>query len=157
MNTTAVALVGYIAWMLVLLLILAGLRVYLTFAGKAPKAGFQPDGADVSPFSNRLCRAHANCYEHFPIFGGLMLLALATQQTTVTNGLALWLLGARIGQSTIHLLSTHRRAIELRFFFFVTQVAIALYWAYLFFGVFGKKTATSGVIDIMKGIVRVAC
>ncbi len=128
MTATALAVLGYVAWMLGLLLILACLRSYLTLSGARAANSFRPDGADVSPFSERLCRAHANCYESFPIIGGLLLLALATHRTHITDPLALWLLLARVGQSTTHLISTSALAVQVRFSFFLVQFAIAVWW-----------------------------
>ena len=83
MNPTVAALLGYIVVMLGLLGTLGMMRVGLTLGGKRAPNSFSPDGADVSPFSNRLCRAHANSYEGFPIFGGLMLLAIALDATAI--------------------------------------------------------------------------
>jgi len=134
MTSTAMAVLGYVAWMLVLLLILAGLRSYLTLSGARAANSFRPDGSDVSPFSGRLCRAHANCYESFPIAGGLMLLALATGRAHVTDPLALWLLLARVGQSTTHLISASVPAVQVRFFFFLVQFAIAAWWVIALLG-----------------------
>ena len=70
MAPTITALLVYILWMLLLLGMLAGLRTTLSLSGQKKANSFNPDGSDVSEFSNRLCRAHANCYESFPIFGG---------------------------------------------------------------------------------------
>jgi uncharacterized MAPEG superfamily protein len=128
MNPTVAALVGYIALMLALLGTLGMMRVGLTLAGKRAPNNFAPDGADVSPFSNRLCRTHANSYEGFPIFGGLMLLAIAIDATTITDGLAMYLLGARVLQALTHLASTSNLAVQVRFAFFLVQVGIAIYW-----------------------------
>lgn len=128
MTASGLAVLGYVAWMLGLLLILACLRSYLTLSGARAANSFRPDGADVSPFSERLCRAHANCYESFPIIGGLLLLALATRRTHITDPLALWVLLARIGQSTTHLISTSALAVQVRFFFFLVQFGIAAWW-----------------------------
>lgn len=87
------------------------------FDGCKKANSFNPDGSDVSNFSNRLCRAHANCYEGFPIFGGLLLLAIASDTMAITNGLAYILIGARLGQSFIHLASTSVVAVFVRFGF----------------------------------------
>ncbi|MDJ0653003.1 MAG: MAPEG family protein [Xanthomonadales bacterium] len=133
MTTTALALLGYITWMVILLAILAGLRTSLTLSGQRRANDFSPSGEDVSPFSHRLCRTHANCYEHFPIFGGLMLLALATATTQVTDGLALVLLAARVAQGLVHLWSTRNLAVLIRFHLFLVQYLIAIYWLYRFF------------------------
>lgn len=131
MNATALALTGFIGWFILLLLSLGGVRILATLKGKAPNS-FRPDGTDVSDFAVRLVRAHANCYESFPFVGGLMLLALATQATEITNPLALIVLAARIGQSSIHLASTSNLAVQLRFSLFLVQVGISLYWLVAF-------------------------
>jgi len=128
MAPTITALLVYIVWMLLLLGMLAGLRTGMTLTGAKKANSFNPDGTDVSDFSNRLCRAHANCYESFPIIGGLLLLAIATDAMAITNGLAYLLIGARLGQSLIHLISTSESAVFVRFTFFLIQIVIALFW-----------------------------
>ena len=128
MNPTVTALIGYIAVMLALLGTLGMLRVGLTLTGKRAPNSFAPDGADVSPFANRLCRAHANSYEGFPIFGGLMLLAIALDVTAITDSLAMYMIGARILQAVTHLVSTSNLAVQVRFAFFLVQVGIAIWW-----------------------------
>ena len=132
MNTTAFALTGYIVWMLVLVGGIAVLRITVSLSRHKPANSFRPDGSDVSPFSERLCRAHANCYESFPFIGGLLLLALATNATDITNSLALVALGSRILQSLTHLYSTSVTAAQLRFGFFIMQYVIAIYWTIQF-------------------------
>ena len=69
--------------------------------------------------------------ESFAFFGGFMLLALATNSVVITNGLALLLLAARLGQSITHLLSTSVLAVQVRFVFFILQVAICFDWVVL--------------------------
>jgi uncharacterized MAPEG superfamily protein len=77
----------------------------------------------------RLARAHANCLEGLPIFGGFMLLAVVAGKASVTDPLALALIAARIVQSCIHLASTSSLAVTARFSAFAVQLAIAVYWA----------------------------
>lgn len=129
MSPTAFALTGFIAWTLVLLVGMEALRSRLVLTGRVPANRFQPDNANLSPFMQRLARAHANCLEGLPIFGGLMLVALVTERSAVTDPLAPWLLGARIVQSTIHLLSLSPTAVTLRFAAFAVQMAIGVVWA----------------------------
>ena len=81
--STALALAGYVGWTLTLLGVLAVLRSTLTVTGQRAANSFLPDGSDGSPFARRLVRAHANCYENLPIFGCLVLLALATGNSDV--------------------------------------------------------------------------
>jgi uncharacterized MAPEG superfamily protein len=78
----------------------------------------------------RLARAHANCLEGFPVFGGLLLVAITTGRQGITDPLALWLVAARVVQSTIHLTSLSVAAVNARFTFFAAQVVIAVYWAW---------------------------
>lgn len=128
MSPSFVAFLGYIVWMLALLALLASVRVLYTVTGKKAPNSFDPSGADVSPFSNRLCRAHANCYESFPIFGGLLLLAIATGNHALTDGLAYYFIGARVLQSLTHLASSSNLAVQVRFAFFTVQIVIGIVW-----------------------------
>lgn len=136
MNPTALALTGFITWFLILLGGIAGIRVHATLFKRKPANSFNPDGKDVSLLSGRLCRAHANCYEGFPFIGGLLLLALATNMTAITNPLALVLLSCRVAQSTIHVISTRNIAVQIRFAFFLAQIVIAASWAIQFLRAF---------------------
>jgi len=128
-NNSALALALFISWALALLLLMEVLRSLLVLSGRVPSNGFTPDNANLSPFMQRLARAHANCVESLPVFGGLLLLALATGQTAVTDPLALWFVLARGVQSCIHLASLSVAAVNLRFAAFAVQTAIGVYWA----------------------------
>lgn len=137
LSTTQIAFLGYIGLLLFLLLILAGLRTKLTLNGTFKANAFSPTGEDAGEFSRRLVRAHANMYEFFPVFGGVLLYAMASGQSDVTNGLALIFLGGRVAQTVTHVLSTSIIAVQARFFFFLIQFFIAAYWVLKFFGVLG--------------------
>lgn len=128
MSPSTSALLGYIIWTLALLIMLGSVRVSLSLTGKRAANSFAPDGADVSPFVNRLCRAHANCYESFPIFGGLLLLAIATGHNAITDGLAYYFIGARVLQSVTQLASSSNFAVRIRFAFFIVQILIGIFW-----------------------------
>lgn len=130
MSNTAFALIGFIAWTLFLLLLMETIRTYLVVTGRVPANGFTPDNGNLSPFMQRLARAHANCLEGLPIFGGLLIFALLLDKTEITDLLAPWLLAARIVQSVIHLVSTSAVAVSLRFTAFAVQMAIGLYWVF---------------------------
>jgi uncharacterized MAPEG superfamily protein len=130
MSNTAYALIGFVSWALFLLVLMESIRTYLVVTKKVPANGFTPDNSGLSPFMQRLARAHANCIEGLPIFGGLLAIAIMTSQTGITDPLALWLLGARIGQSIIHLGSISQMAVSLRFAAFAVQLAIAVYWSW---------------------------
>lgn len=129
MSHTALALTLFISWAILLLLLMEVLRSHFVISGRIRSSEIKPDNATLSPFMQRLARAHANCYESLPIFGGLMVLALATGATVVTDPLALWFVLARVIQSCVHLASVRSMAVNLRFAAFAVQIAIGVYWA----------------------------
>jgi uncharacterized MAPEG superfamily protein len=129
MTPTLTAFAGFAAWSLFLLVLMETIRVKLVLTRAVPANGFVPDNANLSPFMQRLARAHANCVEGLPIFGGLMLVAVLSHRSTVTDPLAYVFLAARILQSLIHLTSVSSTAVTLRFTAFAVQMGIAVYWA----------------------------
>jgi len=128
MSASLTALLGFMAWTLVLLVLMEAIRSKLVLTGEVPANGFNPENTNLSPFMQRLARAHANCLEGLPIFGGLLLLAALAGKTSVTDPLAYLLLAARIVQSVIHLASLSPAAVTARFTAFAVQVGIAVYW-----------------------------
>ena len=129
-SPSAIVLTGFIAWALLLLVLMEIIRTALVASGKVAANGFAPDNAGLSPFMQRLARAHANCLEGLPIFGGLLLVALVTGHTSITDPLAYWFLGARLFQSLVHLVSVSAQAVSIRFTAFAVQMAIGLVWAF---------------------------
>ena|SRR5580765_771316 len=129
MNPTLIAITGFVSWSLFLLVLMELIRSKLVVAGAIPANGFDPANSNLSPFMQRLARAHANCIEGLPIFGGLMLIASVSGRTVITDPLALVFLATRITQSVIHLSSLSAPAVILRFSAFAMQMAIAIYWA----------------------------
>ena len=129
-SPSAITLTVFVAWTLLLLTLMEVIRTQLVLRGKVPANGFTPDNANLSPFMQRLARAHANCLENLPIFGGLLLVAIATGNTAATNPLAYLFLGARVFQSLVHLVSTSSLVVTIRFTAFALQMAIGLYWAF---------------------------
>lgn len=128
MSHTALALGLLIAWTLLLVVLMEVLRSRLVITRRMAANEFRPDNANLSPFMQRLARAHANCVEGFPIFGGLLLLALASGRHAITDPLALWLVLARVVQSGIHLSALSVVAVNARFAAFAVQLVIAIYW-----------------------------
>lgn len=129
MTPTLSAFTGFVAWSLLLLVVMELLRTRLVLTKSVPANAFTPDNANLSPFMQRLARAHANCVEGLPIFGGLMLIAVVNGWSTVTDPLAYLFLAARILQSLIHLASVSATAVTLRFSAFAVQMVIGVYWA----------------------------
>ena len=129
MSNSASVLTLFILWALLLLVLMEVLRSYLVVSGRVRSNEFNPENSNLSPFMQRLARAHANCLEGLPIFGGLLVVALVAGRTEITDPLAPWLLGARVVQSSIHLASLSVIAVNGRFAAFAVQIAIAVYWA----------------------------
>ncbi len=128
MPPTLLALLGFLTWTLLLLAVMEAVRVKIVASGQVPANGFNPENSNLSPFMQRLARAHANCIEGLPLFGGLMLLAVVAGRAGVTDSLAYVFLTARIVQSSVHVVSTSVPAVNLRFAAFVVQLGIATYW-----------------------------
>lgn len=53
-NSSAIAFIGFIAWTLLLLILMVSLRAGLVLSGKIKSNGFQADNANLSPFMQRL-------------------------------------------------------------------------------------------------------
>lgn len=130
MTPSVLALTGFVAWTLALLILMEAVRTVQVMTGKMAANQFVPDNTNLSPFMQRLARAHLNCIEGLPVFGGLLAIAIMTSRTSITDPLALWLLGARVVQSLIHLASLSAIAVTLRFTAFAVQMIIAVYWAW---------------------------
>ncbi len=129
MSPTLTALTGFVAWTLLLLVVMEAIRCKLVATKEVPANGFTPDNANLSPFMQRLALAHANYIEGLPLFGGLMLIAVVAGKTAVTDPLAYVFLGARIVQSVIHLCSLSPLAVSARFTAFLVQLVIGVVWA----------------------------
>ncbi len=129
MSSTLFALLGFLGWTLLLLVLMEAMRARLVISGEVRANGFNPGNSNLSAFMQRLARAHANCLEGLPVFGGLMLLAVVAGRSSLTDPLAYVMLGARLVQSTIHLTSTSAPAVNARFASFALQMGIAVYWA----------------------------
>ena len=77
----------------------------------------------------RAMRAHANCVENLPVYGAIALTAFAAHVTgTTMDALAQVFMGARIGQTLVHVILVETNAtIFARFSFFLMQV-VAMLW-----------------------------
>lgn len=131
-DISAMVLVGLIAWTVALLILMEALRGWRIATKVVAANQLKPDNSNLSPFMQRLARAHANCVESVPFFGMLLLFAILTNRAAITDPLAPWLLAARIVQSCIHLASLSVLAVNLRFLAFAVQIAIAVYWIWAF-------------------------
>ena len=128
MTPTAVALLGFAAWTLVLVMSLGVLRSITVMGGGRSANSFGASGDDFPGFGHRLTRAHANCYENLPIAGAILLYAIATDQQALTDGLAYPFIIARILQSVTHMISTSNFMVLVRFAFYAVQLVILIIW-----------------------------
>lgn len=140
-SPSTIALTAFITWALLLLVLMEVIRSQLVLRGKVPANGFTPDNAGLSPFMQRLARAHANCVESLPVFGGLLLVAIVTGRTAITDPMAYVFLGSRVFQSLVHLASTSPTAVTVRFTAFAVQMGIGLYWAFRLLSSFFSTSA----------------
>jgi uncharacterized MAPEG superfamily protein len=129
-NVSATVLMGLAAWTLFLVISMETLRARLLLTTAIAANEFKPDNSNLSPFMQRLARAHANCVESLPVFGVLLIVALLTNRAGVTNPLAPWLFAARLVQSCAQLASPGIPAAWIRFIAFAVQIAIAVYWSW---------------------------
>jgi hypothetical protein len=134
-DPSTVTLFSLILLSLMLLVAIGAHRSLVTFTTAKTANSFSPTGEDVSAFAVRLARVHANCYEFLPFALAALLFAIATGATLITDGLAFYFLAARLGQATVHLLSTSNLAVMLRFALFVVQIAILGYWSLALLGI----------------------
>lgn len=128
MTPTAVALLGFAAWTILMVVLLGVTRTGLVFAGKKKSNEFRASGEDLGSFGYRATRVHANCYENLPVAAAVMLYAIATNQTAIADPLAFVFIGLRLAQSVVHLLSTAPMMVMIRFALYIGQNAILLYW-----------------------------
>lgn len=138
LTATAMALLGLVAWPLLLMFLMVNQRGLLVLSGKMAVNAFNPDGSNTpGELAKRLVRVHANCLENLPLQAALLLYAIASAQTAVTEPLALALLGARLAQGVVHLISTRPLFVWLRFVAFFVQLAILAWWLLQFAGLAG--------------------
>lgn len=129
-SPSLIALTLFVAWALVLMALMEVIRSKLVLQKTVLANEFRPDNANLSPFMQRLARAHANCIENIPVLGGLLLIAIVSGREHVTDPLAYALVAARFVQTLIHLASSSSQAVTLRFVAFIVQVMIGLYWSF---------------------------
>ncbi len=128
MSNSAYALTLFVGWTLLLLIAMEAIRSYLVLSGQVASNTFAPDNEGLSPFMQRIARAHMNCVESLPVFGGILAIAVMTSRTAVTDPLALWFVLARVAQSSVHLISTSVLAVNIRFAAFFVQIVMGVYW-----------------------------
>lgn len=131
MSATGCALLGFVVWSVLLTFVLVGVRAG-AIRGGHPLNTFKPEGTDLPDFGRRVTRAHGNSVENLAIMASLLLYAIATDQETITNGLASIAFGARVVQTVAHIASGSVPAVLVRATGFSVQMVIALIWSWQF-------------------------
>lgn len=126
------ALLYYVLWMIVLVLLYVGHRIPLVLIGKK-QANYWTRGntTDDAGWQVRAQHAHANTVENVGLFAAVVLAAAALDRSAVVDPLACWVVYARVGQSVVHLLGTGFFHVLIRATLFVVQLGIIAYWAWM--------------------------
>jgi uncharacterized MAPEG superfamily protein len=118
------ALLGFAAWAIVLVLGVGLVRVTQVLLGRAPANGFPSGTPHGSDAYWRLNRAHINAVENLPIFASIVLggaaLGVSSERLCV---LAEATLALRVAQSIFHVASGRSTGVGLRFTAYVGQLA----------------------------------
>ncbi len=128
--TALEAVLLYILWMMVLLLIYVGPRIPLALMGRRAHDSWERNKAPVdSPFFQRVKGAHLNCIENLPLFIGVVAVAALMNQGAMADSLAAYVVYARVGQGLAHLSGTSFVQVLLRATFFLVQLVLIGYLA----------------------------
>lgn len=121
LSAPLLALLGFAMWTLLLPAIgIAGSRTVQVLLRQRKANSFSAGDAEEHPLRQRLARAHLNCVENLPVFGAVAVVAhLAGAEVDL---LAWTVLGARVVQSSIHIVSTRELAVWARATFWFVQV-----------------------------------
>ncbi|BET27096.1 putative MAPEG superfamily protein [Limnobacter thiooxidans] len=126
------AVMLYAGWILVLALFYALPRVPQALLGQKRIDSWERGKESTDPmFLQRAKSAHLNCLENFPVFAAVVAIAGLMGQIDTINGLAAFVLYARIGQTISHILGTSFILVFSRATFFLAQVFLTLYMVYL--------------------------
>jgi uncharacterized MAPEG superfamily protein len=127
-NTSILALLGYLGLTIALVLTVVSYRLAQIATGKSADSwarGRQQSDPDVI---QRFSHAHLNCLENLPLFAGVVLAAVGSNQLGVVDPLAGWFLAARIAQSTTHVIQVSHWMVLVRGTFWTVQMLMLIYW-----------------------------
>ncbi len=128
LNPTIGALLGFAAVTIVLVALVVSYRVVLVLTGAKKADEFPRRGYEPPAFIQRMTDAHMNCVENLPLVAAVVLAAVATGQTAVTDPLACYLLYARIAQSAVHSIAVNHWMVLIRATFYTVQIGILVWW-----------------------------
>lgn len=124
MNIPVIVLLGFAAWTLLTLFSSIGVyRWSRILTGRTSIAEWRADLPQGSDWYQRAIRAHMNCVENLPVYTAIVVALIATGVKSETiDTLAVALLGARVGQTLVHIgLPPTNAAASLRFALFFVQ------------------------------------
>lgn len=125
--TAILAVLGFALWTLVLVFVSVNWRVIEVLRGKSINSWGRDDGIAVPAIVKRMQHAHLNCLENLPIFAILVFAAYFMGKQPAVDGLACYVLYARLAQSLVHLIGTSAALVFVRATFYVIQVLIFFY------------------------------
>lgn len=125
--TAILAVLGFALWTLVLVFVSVNWRVLEVLRGKSMNSWGRDDGIAVPALVKRMQHAHLNCLENLPIFAILVFAAYFMGKQPAVDGLACYVLYARLAQSLVHLIGTSAALVFVRATFYVIQVLIFFY------------------------------
>jgi uncharacterized MAPEG superfamily protein len=130
MTLPLLTLLGFATWTLLLLVTTVGVhRWRLILTKRAPINAFPPDASNGPDWYQRATRAHLNCIENLPVYTAIVVVATLTgHHGGLLDGLSVAVLGARIGQTLVHVaFAPTGRAVSCRFALFSVQF-LAMLW-----------------------------
>lgn len=128
--TAFAAVLYYVLWTIVLMLVYAGPRIPMSaFGARRLDSWERNQPVTDAAFYQRAKGAHLNCLENLPLFAAVVLVAAAMGNSAVVDGLAMYVLYARIAQSVVHLVGNSSPLVFVRAGFFIVQVALIAYMA----------------------------
>ena len=127
MSTSLTALLGFTAWAVLLVFVVLLCRTLVVFTGKH-KANSWPRGekppTDEPGLVTRIGHAHLNTLESLPVFAAIVLTAAVTGKAAVIDGIAMWVLYARIAQSVTHMIGVTHWLVFIRANFLAVQLLL---------------------------------
>jgi uncharacterized MAPEG superfamily protein len=122
--TGMMALIGFTAWTLLLVVLVVGWRGIEILRGRKANSWGRGTAIAVPSIVTRAEHAHLNTLENLPVFAVIVLAAHALGKSAVVDTVAACVLYARIAQSVTHLIGTSPILVLLRAVFYFVQVAL---------------------------------
>ena len=128
MPTSISVLIGFVGWTIVLVLGYVNYRLFKIGGGQPADSWTRGNPSNDPDVIKRMQNAHLNCVENLPLYGGVVLAGLATNQLAIIDPLAGWYLAARIAQSVVHVIQVSHWAVMIRGTLWTVQMLLLLYW-----------------------------